>query len=80
METGLRPGYLGTVRRKGRQQTNPAYCYRATSPLYLSKSLRPAPAATYNSLRLTVMSTASPSSGPSPHWAGLISSTANSIT
>ena len=34
METGLRQGYLGTARRKGRQQTHPAYCYRATSRLY----------------------------------------------
>ena len=35
METGLRPGYLGTAKRKGRQQTNQTYCYRATSLLYL---------------------------------------------
>ncbi len=34
METGLRPGYLGTAKRKGRQQTNQTYCYRATSLLY----------------------------------------------
>ena len=34
METGLRLGYLGTARRKGRKQTNQTYCYRATSLLY----------------------------------------------
>ena len=34
METGLRPGYLGTVRQKGRIQTNQTYCYRATPLLY----------------------------------------------
>ena len=34
METELRRGYLGTARRKGRQQTNRTYCHRATSRLY----------------------------------------------
>jgi len=34
VETGLLPGYLGSARRKGRQQTNQAYYYRATSRLY----------------------------------------------
>ena len=34
METGLWHGYLGTVRRKGRQQTNQTYGYRATFLLY----------------------------------------------
>ena len=34
VETELRRGYSGTARRKGRQQTNRAYCYRATSRLY----------------------------------------------
>jgi hypothetical protein len=34
VETGLGQGYLGTARRKGRQQTNQTYCYRATSLLY----------------------------------------------
>ena len=34
VETGLWHGYLGTVRRKGRQQTSQSYCYRATSRLY----------------------------------------------
>jgi len=36
--------YVGTVRRKGRQQTSQTYCYRATSRLYLRPSairLRP---------------------------------------
>ena len=31
VETGLRPGYWRTAKRKGRQQTNRTYCYRATS-------------------------------------------------
>jgi hypothetical protein len=30
--------YVGTVRRKGRQQTSQTYCYRATSRLYLRPS------------------------------------------
>jgi hypothetical protein len=34
VETGLRQGYVGTVRRKRRQQTSQTYCYRATSRLY----------------------------------------------
>ena len=39
METGLRQGYLGTARRKGRQQTNQTYCYRATSLLYRPRAI-----------------------------------------
>lgn len=35
METGLGQGYLGTVKRKGRKQTNRTYGYRATSRLYI---------------------------------------------
>jgi hypothetical protein len=31
---GLWQGYLGTAKRKGRQQTHPVYCYRATFRLY----------------------------------------------
>jgi hypothetical protein len=31
VETGLWRGYVGTVRRKRRQQTSQTYCYRATS-------------------------------------------------
>jgi hypothetical protein len=34
VETGLWQGYLGTAKRKGRQQTNRTYCYRATFRLY----------------------------------------------
>jgi len=34
VETGLGQGYLGTVKRKGRKQTNRTYGYRATSRLY----------------------------------------------
>ena len=34
METELWSSYLGTVRRKRRQQTSYTYCYRATSRLY----------------------------------------------
>jgi hypothetical protein len=34
VETELWSGYLGTVRRKRRQQTSQTYCYRATSRLY----------------------------------------------
>ena len=34
VETGLRQGYLGTARRKGRQPLCKTYCYRATSLLY----------------------------------------------
>src|SRR6516165_9477745 len=40
VETGLRPGYVGTVSRKGRQQTSQTYCYRATSRLYRLRYLR----------------------------------------
>ena len=40
VETGLWHGYLGTVSRKGRQQTSQTYCYRATFRLY--RGLRPA--------------------------------------
>jgi hypothetical protein len=34
VETELWSEYSGTARRKGRQQTSPAYCHRATSRLY----------------------------------------------
>src|SRR5664280_1426917 len=34
VETELRQGYLGTARRKGRQQTNRTYRHRATLLLY----------------------------------------------
>ena len=34
METELRLGYLGTARRKARQQTSRSYRHRATSRLY----------------------------------------------
>jgi len=40
VETELRRGYSGTARRKGRQQTNRAYCHRATSRLYRPRPLR----------------------------------------
>jgi hypothetical protein len=40
VETGLRQGYVGTVRRKRRQQTSQTYCYRATSRLYRAPTLR----------------------------------------
>jgi hypothetical protein len=40
VETGLRQGYVGTVRRKRRQQTSQTYCYRATSRLYPSQIAR----------------------------------------
>ena len=47
VETGLWRGYLGTVRRKRRQQTSQTYCYRATSRLYRNRQFvqrqRPAP-------------------------------------
>jgi hypothetical protein len=36
VETELRPGYLGTARRKGRQQITWTYRHRATSRLYKS--------------------------------------------
>jgi hypothetical protein len=36
VETELRQGYLGTARRKGRQQTNRTYRHRATLLLYCS--------------------------------------------
>jgi hypothetical protein len=39
VETGLRQGYVGTVRRKRRQQTSQTYCYRATSRLYRSETV-----------------------------------------
>jgi hypothetical protein len=34
VETELRFGYLGTAKRKGRQQTTQTYDHRATSRLY----------------------------------------------
>jgi hypothetical protein len=39
VETELRRGYLGTARRKGRQQTNQTYGHRATSRLYRSETV-----------------------------------------
>jgi hypothetical protein len=40
VETELGRGYLGTARRKGRQQTNQTYDHRATSRLYRDNSLK----------------------------------------
>ncbi len=40
VETGLWLGYLGTARRKGRQQTNQPYGYRARSRLYRTVGIR----------------------------------------
>jgi hypothetical protein len=40
VETESGSGYLGTARRKGRQQTNQTYDHRATSRLYQLTGLR----------------------------------------
>jgi hypothetical protein len=40
VESELRRGYLGTARRKGRQQTNQTYDHRATSRLYRTRTDR----------------------------------------